>query len=326
MIERTEAPSAPAAPARTWDVAIVGPAMSASRSRTRSRSPAVPCCSSTSSMTSSTRSTAASRIEDVRADQLGPLVAAGRISASTDYDGLRDADAILIALHRRRSRRSSASPTCRSSCTRRARSPRGCKGPARRARIDDYPARHGSSCCRCSGGSGLRVGKDFNLAFSPERVDPGSSWDARASAESGRRDRKAVHDARRGALPRGDQPGACRLVPEAAELTKLLEHLPVGQHRARQRARTARRANGHRRLGSGRRRRDEAVRVHELQAWAGPRRSLHPDRSLLPDVESARVRLHDGVHRARRSHQRVDAGLLPLADLAGAEPREAGSR
>ena len=62
MIERTEAPSAPAAPARTWDVAIVG-AGYVGVPLARSRSPAVPCCSSTSSRTSSTRSTAVSHVE-----------------------------------------------------------------------------------------------------------------------------------------------------------------------------------------------------------------------------------------------------------------------
>ena len=53
----------------------------------------------------------------------------------------------------------------------------------------------------------------------------------------------------------------------------------------------------------------------------GPRRPLHPDRPLLPDLEGARVRLLHRVHRARRQGQRGHAVLLPLARLAGAEPR-----
>ena len=63
-----------------------------------------------------------------------------------------------------------------------------------------------------------------------------------------------------------------------------------------------------------------------LQPGPGPRRPLHPDRPVLPDVEGARVRLLHGVHRARRQGQRGDAVLLPLARLAGAEPREAEVR
>ena len=55
----------------------------------------------------------------------------------------------------------------------------------------------------------------------------------------------------------------------------------------------------------------------------GPRRPLHPDRSLLPQLEGARVRLLHGVHRARRQGQRGDAVLLPLARLAGAQPPRA---
>ena len=60
-----------------------------------------------------------------------------------------------------------------------------------------------------------------------------------------------------------------------------------------------------------------------LPARAWPRRSLHPDRSLLPHVEGARVRLLHRVHRARGEGQRVDAVLLPLGRLAGAQPRSA---
>src|SRR5581483_5104401 len=83
------------------------------------------------------------------------------------------------------------------------------------------------------------------------------------------------------------------------------------------------RPDGDRRLGGGRRRFDETVRLHDVQAGAGPRRPLHPDRPLLPDVEGTRVRLHDRVHRARRQGQPEHAVLLPLADLAGAQPRAA---
>ena len=39
-----------------------------------------------------------SYIEDVPSETLRPLVDDGRIAATTDYDALRDADAILVAL------------------------------------------------------------------------------------------------------------------------------------------------------------------------------------------------------------------------------------
>jgi hypothetical protein len=47
------------------------------------------------------------------------------------------------------------------------------------------------------------------------------------------------------------------------------EHLPLGQHRARQRAGDALRPHGHRHLGGRRRGRDQAVRLHALQPGPG---------------------------------------------------------
>ena len=48
----------------------------------------------------------------------------------------------------------------------------------------------------------------------------------------------------------------------------------------------------------------------QFQPGPGPRRSLHPDRPVLPLVEGARVRLLDRVHRAGRQGQREHAVLL----------------
>ena len=48
------------------------------------------------------------------------------------------------------------------------------RGPARHPRVDDLSrARPTRWCSRCSRPSGLRPARDFYLAFSPERVDPG---------------------------------------------------------------------------------------------------------------------------------------------------------
>ena len=57
------------------------------------------------------------------------------------------------------------------------------------------------------------------------------------------------------------------------------EHLPLGQHRARQRDGDARRPHGHRHLGGRRRGLDEAVRLHALRAGAGHGRALPAGRS-----------------------------------------------
>ena len=119
-------------------------------------------------------------------------------------------------------------------------------------------------------GSGLEAGEDFHLAMSPERVDPGrTDWTTKttpkvvggltpacteAAAAVYRSAVDTVHD---GLDARGGR------ADEAAR-----EHLPLGQHRARQRARAALRPDGHRRLGGRRRRGDEAVRLHVVPARA----------------------------------------------------------
>ena len=61
---------------------------------------------------------------------------------------------------------------------RRARSRRGCARAARRARVDDVSrARRARSLLPILERRGLKVGEDFYLAFSPERVDPGrTDW------------------------------------------------------------------------------------------------------------------------------------------------------
>ena len=140
--------------------------------------------------------------------------------------------------------------------------------------------------------------------------------------EGRRRHLARLHDRRRRRLPRRDRHGARGLDARSSGADEAArEHLPRRQHRARQRAGAAVRPDGDRRLGGRRRCRDEAVRIRVVQAWPRPRRPLHPDRPLLPHLEGARVRLLDTLHRARRRGQQQHAVLLPLAHLAGAEPR-----
>ena len=75
--------------------------------------------------------------------------------------------------------------------------------------------------------------------------------------------------ARRGALPADLRRGRRGLLARGRGAHQAArEHLPLGQHRARQRARPALRPDGHRRLGGRRRRGDQAVRLHALRARA----------------------------------------------------------
>ena len=161
--------------------------------------------------------------------------------------------------------------------------------------------------------------------MSPERVDPGrTDWTTKTTPKVVGGLTPACTDRRGRRLPLGDRHGARGLrarVGRADEAAR--EHLPLGQHRARERARAALRPDGHRRLGSGRRGGDEAVRLPVVPAGAGARRPLHTDRPVLPVLEGPRVRLLDPLHRPRRRGQQQHAVLLPLGHLAGDEPRRA---
>ena len=89
---------------------------------------------------------------------------------------------------------------------------------------------------------------------------------------------------------------------EAAELVKLLENtFRVGEHRPGQRDGDHVRQAGRGRLGGDRGRGHEAVRLHEVHAGPGHRRSLHPARPALPRVEDADAELQDALHRSRRA-------------------------
>src|ERR671922_889329 len=141
--------------------------------------------------------------------------------------------------------------------------------------------------------------------------------------EDRRRDHARLHGGGGEALWLGDRHRPPGLVARGGgALPAAPGHLSLGEHPARERARAALRPDGDRRLGGRRGGGDEAVRVHAVPARTGPRRPLHSDRPLLPDLEGARVRLLHRVHRARREGEREHAVLLPLAHLAGAEPRE----
>jgi UDP-N-acetyl-D-glucosamine dehydrogenase len=167
-----------------------------------------------------------SHIEDVSSERLGALVAGGQVTATTDYEVLKQAHAILIAL-----------PTPLS----RQREPD--LGAIERAATSLAPVLQRGQVVVLESttwpgttrevlqpileqGSGLKAGEDFHLAMSPERVDPGRvDWTTKttpkvvgginpastaAAAEVYRRALDEVHEVS---------------TPDAAELTKLLENI-----------------------------------------------------------------------------------------------------
>ena len=125
---------------------------------------------------------------------------------------------------------------------------------------------------------------------------PRRSWSAALTEACTERARELYSsDLRRGGRPLQPRGGGAL---EAAG-----EHLPLGQHRPRQRAGPALRPARDRRLGGDRRRLHQALRVHALRSRAGDGRPLPPGRPLLPRLQGAPARLLPGVHRARRESE-----------------------
>jgi UDP-N-acetyl-D-glucosamine dehydrogenase len=167
-----------------------------------------------------------SHIEDVSSERLGALTGKGLVVATTDYEQVKNAHAILIAL-----------PT-----------------PLSRQREPDlsYIERAGYSLAPVlqrgqvvilesttwpgttrevlqpilEEGSGLKAGEDFHLAMSPERVDPGrDDWTTKTTPKVvggvTPASTKAAGDVYRVAIDTVHEVST----PDAAELTKLLENI-----------------------------------------------------------------------------------------------------
>ncbi len=135
--------------------------------------------------------------------------------------------------------------------------------------------------------SGWKVGEDFFLCFSPERVDPGNPQYQTANIP------KVVG----GITPACTRLGALfyaqaleKVVPvsstSVAEMVKLLENtfrmINIGL--VNEMALDVR-PHGHQRLGSDRRRGHQALRIHAVLSRPRPGRSLHSDRSFLSFLE-----------------------------------------
>ncbi len=165
-----------------------------------------------------------SYIEDVPNDVMAKLVAEG-LSATTDYDVLREADAILIALPTPLSRQREPDLSIVLGAVRQI-APRLRKGHLVVLESTTYPGTTREEVLPILEESGLKVGEDFHLAFSPERVDPGRvDWTTKNVP-------KVVGGMTAACTERAAEVygGAIETIhrvstPEAAELTKLLENI-----------------------------------------------------------------------------------------------------
>jgi UDP-N-acetyl-D-glucosamine dehydrogenase len=166
-----------------------------------------------------------SHIGDVPSEVLKALVDAGRVSATTDYDAMKEVDAILIALPTPLSAHREPDLTIVESAVAEI-APRLRKGQVVVLESTTYPGTTRESLQPILERSGLKAGEDFHLAFSPERVDPGrTDWTTKNTP-------KVV-----GGLTPACTERAVELYrsavdtvvplssPEAAEMTKLLENI-----------------------------------------------------------------------------------------------------
>ncbi len=166
-----------------------------------------------------------SHIGDVPSGELKQHVDDGRVAATTDYDALKDADAVLVALPTPlSSQREPDLSIVRSAAEQIA--PRLRKGQLVVLESTTYPGTTRECLQPILEQSGLKAGQEFHLAFSPERVDPGrTDWTTRNTP-------KLVGGLTPACTERAAElyRGAVETVvpvssPEAAELTKLLENI-----------------------------------------------------------------------------------------------------
>ena len=177
MIERTETPAPASTPSKTWDVAIVGAGYVgvplACTFATAGRSVLLV---DVLPKVVDALNRGESHIEDVPSDLLAPLVADGRLAATNDYDALRGADAILIALPTPLSKQREPDLSIVLAATQEI-AKRLREGQLVVLESTTYPGTTREQLLPILESTGLKAGEDFNLAFSPERVDPGSPWD-----------------------------------------------------------------------------------------------------------------------------------------------------
>jgi UDP-N-acetyl-D-glucosamine dehydrogenase len=166
-----------------------------------------------------------SHIGDVSSGSLKRFVDEGRISASTDYDVLKDVDAILIALPTPLSSQREPDLSIVKGAVEEI-APRLRKGQVVVLESTTYPGTTRECLQPILESSGLEAGQDFHLAFSPERVDPGrSDWTTRNTPKLVGGLTPACTE-RAAELYRSAIDTVVPLSsPEAAEMTKLLENI-----------------------------------------------------------------------------------------------------
>jgi UDP-N-acetyl-D-glucosamine dehydrogenase len=166
-----------------------------------------------------------SYIADVPSEGLRALVESGSIEVTSDYDTLKEAQAILIALQTPLSPQREPDLTIVLGAVEDI-APRLQKGQLVVLESTTYPGTTRERLLPILERGGLKAGEDFHLAFSPERVDPGrGDWTTKNTP-------KIVGGITPACTERAVELYSSALEtvhpvssPEAAELTKLLENI-----------------------------------------------------------------------------------------------------
>lgn len=167
-----------------------------------------------------------SHIQDVPGEKLKPLIDSGAITATTDFSVAGDADAIVIAVPTPLSPQKEPDLSFVASAGASV-APHLRKGHLVVLESTTYPGTTRDVLQPVlEEGSGLKAGRDFHLAYAPERVDPGrldfttkttpkvvGGLDAASTDAAAALYRSAIEDIHTVSSP------------EAAELTKLLENI-----------------------------------------------------------------------------------------------------
>ena len=166
-----------------------------------------------------------SHIDDVPSGELKKLVDDERVTATADYDAVKEAAAILIALPTPLSSQREPDLSIVGSAAAEI-APRLREGQLVVLESTTYPGTTRELLEPILEQSGLKAGQDFHLAFSPERVDPGrTDWTTRNTPKlvggltpaCTERAAELYRSAVETVVPVSS--------PEAAELTKLLENI-----------------------------------------------------------------------------------------------------
>jgi UDP-N-acetyl-D-glucosamine dehydrogenase len=169
-----------------------------------------------------------SYIRDVASEKIQPLVSQKRFLPTSNYDLVRDADVIFICVQTPFDEMKAPDLTPVRRATEGI-APRLRPGQLVILQSTTFPGTTEEYCLPILETSGLRAGKDFHLAFSPERIDPGST---RSAGWNVKNTPKVVG----GLTPKCSELAKALLVnlteqvyivssPRAAEMTKLLENI-----------------------------------------------------------------------------------------------------